>query len=223
MRLLIVEDAASLCETLVRGFRKAGFRVDHAHDGEEAMDSILSFDYDGVILDLMLPKMDGMTVLREMRAQEMETPVLILTAKATVPERVAGLEAGADDYLVKPFAFEELLARVRVMIRHRYGEISETLEIGNLRFDTAARRVQADAVEVVLRPREFNLLEYLMRREGQVVSRHEILDHVYDHAVDLRSNAIDSSVSKLRKSLREAAAEVEIRTVPRRGYLFERT
>lgn len=221
MRILVVEDSNTLRSALERGLRKCGFCVDTAADGEAGLDLALVHSFDVIVLDLMLPKCDGMEVLRQMRAAKADTPVLILTAMADVEHRVAGINAGADDYLVKPFAFAELLARVRALIRRRFGGTANAKQIGNLRIDAAAGRAFVADTEVAVQPREFALLDYLSRREGHIASRSDIMEHLYDHNTDLHSNAIDSAVSKLRKALREAGAAVEIRAIPRRGYCLE--
>ncbi len=220
MRILYVEDSASLRETVARGLRKSGYAVDVAADGDEGLDLALSGVYDLMILDVMLPKRSGIEVLREARASGIDAAVLLLTAKVMVADRVAGLESGADDYLIKPFAFEELMARVRTLLRRSFGSRSDVIVIGDLRIEIAAGRVLVKGVELPLRRREFALLEYLARRAGAVVSRFDIFDHVYDNAVDMRSNAIESAISILRKSLKDAGAADLIETVPRRGYIF---
>lgn len=221
MQILIVEDSRILRETLSRGLRKAGYRVDEADDGGAGLDKLLTYPYDLVILDRMLPGIDGMEILREVRRQGVDVEVLMLTARASVPDRVDGLEAGADDYLVKPFAFDEMLARVRVLIRRRFDDRTEELRVGNLTVDITAQRAFADGNELRLQPREFDVLELLARRREEIVTRTEVMEHVYDHAVELKSNAIDSAVSKIRRALREAGANTGIRAVPRRGYILE--
>jgi DNA-binding response OmpR family regulator len=221
MRILLIEDAPRLRETLTRGLRKLGFSVDACADGDSGLDTALVHEFDVVVLDLMLPGCNGMEVLRQMRAAAVETPVLILTAMADVEHRVAGLDAGADDYLAKPFAFAELVARIHALLRRKYGSTANETVIGNLHLDSKTGRISVNGAQVVLTPREFSLLDYLARRQGEIATRTEILEHVYDHAADLHSNAIDAAVSRLRRALRGADATVEITAVPRRGYRLE--
>lgn len=223
MRILIVEDANKLRETIARGLRKVGFTVDTAADGITGLDLALEHPYDVIVLDLMLPGCHGMDVLRRLREAKRDMPVLILTAMADVEHRVAGLDSGADDYLAKPFAFDELVSRINALIRRRYGIAANIAEVGNLCLDGKAGRATVDGAEVVLPPREYALLDYLARRQGDIVSRTEIMDHVYDHAADLMSNAIDSAVCKIRRALDDAGAKVELRTIVRRGYCLEAT
>ena len=221
MRILIIEDANKLRETIARGLRKVGFTVDTAGDGLTGLDLAMEYPFDAIVLDLMLPGCNGMEVLRKLRTEKRDTPVLILTAMADVEHRVAGLDSGADDYLAKPFSFDELVSRINALIRRRYGITANTTAVANLSLDAKSGRVTVDGKEVVLPPREFALLDYLARRQGDIVSRTEIMDHVYDHAADLMSNAIDSAVCKLRRVLEDAGAKVELRTIVRRGYSLE--
>jgi two-component system OmpR family response regulator len=221
MRILLIEDAQRLRETLTRGLKKLGFSVDACGDGNAALDLALVHEFDVVVLDLMIPGCNGMEVLRQMRAGGVQTPVLILTAMTDVEHRVAGLDAGADDYLPKPFAFAELVARLHALLRREYGSTANETVIGNLCMDSKSGRISVAGVEVVLQPREFSLLDYLARRHGEIASRTDILEHVYDHAADLHSNAIDVAVSRLRRALRAAGAAVEITAVPRRGYRLD--
>ncbi len=218
MRLLYVEDSKTLRETVARGLRKAGFTVDVAADGSEGLDAAMASVYDVVILDVMMPEMDGFEVLQEMRKADIDSEVLMLTARIAIEDRVAGLESGANDYLVKPFAFDELLARVRALVRRRYNNQSSSIEIGPLTIDVGARMATFADREVALRPREFDILEYLALRKGETVSRIDIHDHIYDHAAELKSNAIDAAVCVLRKKLADAGVPELIATVPRRGY-----
>lgn len=220
MRVLVVEDSAVIALALTRGLRYAGFTVDVARDGEAGLDAASTVEYDVIVLDLMLPKVDGLEVLRQLREARCRSKILILSARVSISDRVAGLESGADDYLVKPFAFEELLARVRALVRDRYQLPANELRFANLVIDVGAQKASVEGQEIFLRPREFALLQYLAVREGDLVSRSDIFEHIYDHALDLRSNAIDSAVCNLRKILKSAGAEVTIRTLPKKGYLF---
>lgn len=221
MRILYIEDSSSLRETIARGLKNEGFIVSVAEDGLTGLDEALIAEYDVIIIDVMLPGMNGFEVLGELRKAKIDSQVLMLTARASIEDRVHGLESGADDYLVKPFAWKELLARVRNLIRHRYGQQSNNLDIGELKIDTLARRIWYRDTELRLRPREFGILEYLALRVGKIVSRTELSEHVYDHAVDLKSNAIDSAICNIRKKLALAGCDDVIATVPRRGYLLE--
>jgi len=218
MRVLLVEDYLPIQKAIARGLREAGFAVDVTGDGEEALWFATENDYDVVILDLMLPRLDGLAVLQRMRAQGRPAPVLILTAKDAVADRVRGLDLGADDYLVKPFAFEELLARVRALARRAYQARNPCIEIGGLRIDTAAQRVRYGSQEVRLTAREYALLEYLAVRAGEVVSRTDIWEHVYDFSSEADSNVVDVYIGYLRRKLERAGAPRLIHTLRGRGY-----
>ena len=194
MRILLIEDSKRLQRSLAMGLRKAGYRIDVTGDGEEGLWSAESHDYDVIILDLMLPKLDGLTILRRLREQGKAVHVLILTAKDTVEDRVEGLQSGADDYLVKPFAFEELLARVQALVRRRYGIKKPFIPIGHLQIDTTKRMVTQKAKAIELPPREYALLEFLALRRGMIVSRREIEEHIYDERVEPMSNVIDAAI-----------------------------
>ncbi len=222
MRVLYVDDSKVLRDTVSRGLRKAGFAVDLAEDGPTALDIALVGEYAVVVLDVMLPGKDGFEVLRELRESGNQSQIMMLTARVEIADRVRGLESGADDYLVKPFAWEEFLARIRTLVRRRYRQPKDLLELGNLRIDLRARRAWVGQNELVLRPREFGILEYLGLRGGQVVTRTEILEEVYDHSIDLKSNAIDAAVCNLRKLLADEGVNDAIKTIPRRGYLMEK-
>jgi len=218
MRLLLIEDYHPLQKALAKGLREAGFAVDVTGDGEEGLWYARGNDYDAIILDLMLPKMDGLTLLKKLRAEGRQTHVLILTAKDTLNDRVTGLNAGGDDYVVKPFAFEELLARVRSLVRRKYQDKSPSIRIGDLRIETADQRVWRDREEVHLTPREYELLEYLAHRAGQVVSRTEIWEHVYDFHSDASSNVVDVYVGYLRRKIEREGRPPLLQTVRGRGY-----
>jgi DNA-binding response OmpR family regulator len=201
MRILVVEDSARLQRSLGTALRRSGYAVDLAGDGEEGLWLAESHDYDAIVLDVMLPKRDGLDVLRTLRARGKSTHVLLLTARDTVPDRVTGLSAGADDYLVKPFALEELLARVQALCRRAYGTKQPRLAVADLELDPAARTVRRAGQAIELTAREFQLLEYLARRHGEVVSRTDIEAHIYDGQVDPMSNVVDSAICVLRKKL----------------------
>ncbi len=221
MRILLIEDSFRLQRSIGRGLHKAGYAVDIAADGEEGLWLAQSNEYDTIILDLMLPKLDGLTLLRSLRANKNGAHVLILTAKDTVENRVEGLQAGADDYLIKPFAFEELLARVQALCRRGYRRKNPTIDVGDLQIDTAARVARGQGKTMELTPREFMLLEYLAVRRGQVVSRSEIEAHIYPDAADLMSNTVDSAICILRRKIRSSGMRSLIRTRRGLGYLLE--
>jgi DNA-binding response OmpR family regulator len=207
MRVLLVEDSARLRSSLGRGLKRSGYAVDTSSDGEEGLWLAQSNPYDVIILDLMLPRLDGTTLLRRLRAQGLTTHVLILTAKDTVEDRVRGLQVGADDYLVKPFAFEELLARVQALCRRSYQRKSPQIFLGDVVVDTAGRAVTRNGRAVTLTPREYRLLEYLARRAGEVVSRSEIEEHIYGGEAELMSNAVDAAICNLRRKLSASLIE----------------
>lgn len=217
---MIIEDYLPLSKSLGQGFREAGYAVDLARDGEEGLAFAEAHPYDAIVLDLMLPKLDGLGVLARVRSAG-DTPVLILTARDAVEDRVQGLDLGADDYLVKPFAFAELLARVRVMIRRRYRASASTLCIADLEIDSGARIVRRAGATIALSAREYALLEYLAARRGQVVARSEIWAHVYDFASEPSSNVIDVYIGYLRKKIDQEHALKLIRTRRGLGYVLE--
>jgi two-component system, OmpR family, response regulator len=200
MRLLIVEDEPDLLHGLAKILREEGYAVDLSEDGEEGLYKAVETDYDAIILDIMLPVIDGLEVLRRLR-QKKQTPVLMLTARSESPERVAGLDRGADDYLGKPFDLEELLARLRALIRRSTGSASPVVAIGDISIDPIARKVTRGGSDVVLTAREYALIEFLGRHRGRVLSRTELYEHVFDENDDTFSNLIDVHVSNLRKKL----------------------
>ena len=200
MRLLIIEDDPLLLRSLAATLREENYAVDTAADGETGCYKATDANYDCIILDGMLPVMDGWSILRELRRLK-TTPVLMLTARDSVPDRIRGLDAGADDYLTKPFDSEELLARIRALIRRSAGQASNVLELGRVTLDTGARSVSLDGAPVPLTPREYGLLEYLARHRGNVVSRSELYEHLLDEDDDTLSNLLDVHVSNLRKKL----------------------
>src|SRR5712691_5684254 len=201
MRVLFVEDSQILLRTVRRALRHAGFAVDTAADGEEGLALAELNNYDVLVLDIMLPKLDGLALLRRLRAAGNTTHVLLLTARDTVADRVEGLRQGADDYLVKPFALAELLERVKVLCRRAYGNKSGTLRIGGLELDFSARRLLRDGADVELTAREWRLLEYLALRRGEVVPRSAIEGHIYDELVEPMSNVVDTAVYNLRRKI----------------------
>jgi DNA-binding response OmpR family regulator len=223
MRVLVVEDYAPLARSIQQGLREAGYAVDGAADGDEGLTLAESTPYDGIVLDLMLPKVDGLTLLARLRAGGHRAGVLILTARDAVPDRVKGLDGGADDYLLKPFAFEELLARLRAVIRRRYPCPDSTVRVADLEIDTVARRVRRAGETIELSGREYSLLEYLARRTGQVVTRAEIWDHLYDFAADPASNVVDVYVGYLRRKIDQAHARKLLKTHRGLGYSLDGT
>jgi two-component system, OmpR family, response regulator len=201
MKLLVVEDEVDLARALRKALEEEQFAVDVALDGEEALFQMTEISYDAIILDVMLPYRDGLSLLQALREAGKRTPVLILTARDTVEERVRGLDLGADDYLLKPFALTELLARVRALIRRGSGDPSPTVILGDVRIDTAARRVSRGEGAIDLTAREYAVLELLARRRGTLVTRTMIWEHIYDETEELLSNAVDVHVSALRRKL----------------------
>jgi len=221
VRVLVVEDSARLRTYVSKGLRQAGYAVDVADDGEEGLWMAETIDYDVVVLDLMLPKLDGLSILERLRSQGNRTHILILTAKDTVEDRVSGLDSGADDYLVKPFAMEELIARVQALARRSYGVKNPRINVGDLTVDTSRRVVTCDGRPVDLKPREYALLEYLLMRQGEVVSRTEIEHRIYDERAEPMSNVVDSAVCLLRKKLDSAGSRSLIQTRRGMGYIIQ--
>lgn len=218
MRVLIVEDYAPVRNAIGQALREIGFAVDATGAGDEGLWFAANNDYDVIVLDLMLPKVDGLTLLGKVRAEGRCAHVLILTAKDTVQDRVRGLDAGADDYLVKPFAMEELTARVRALARRAYCAKNPEVTVDGLRIDTVTQRVWKDSTEIVLTPREYALLEYLAMRAGQVVSRTDIWEHVYEFTADADSNVVDVYVGYLRRKLGQRGDPSPIQTIRGAGY-----
>lgn len=219
MRILIVEDDAKTADYLTKGLGEAGHTVDHAADGREGLFLASGGDYDAVVLDRMLPKLDGLAVLQALRAAEIDTPVLILSAIGHVDERVKGLKAGGDDYIVKPFAFSELLARIEALSRRRGAASAQTrLNVADLEMDLLARRVTRSGKPIDLQPREFKLLEYLLRHSGQTVTRTMLLEGVWDYHFDPQTNVIDVHVSRLRQKIDREFERPLIHTVRGVGY-----
>lgn len=201
MRVLVVEDYRPIRVAVQEGLEEAGFAVDVAEDGESGLWMAQTNPYDALVLDLMLPKLDGASVMRQLRQGGSKVPILLLTAKDTVEDRVAGLDLGADDYLTKPFAFTELVARVRALIRRSYDAPDPVVRIADVEIDTARRLVQRRGETITLSAREYALLEYLALRAGQLVTRTQIWEHVYDFHSEARSNVVDVYVGYLRKKL----------------------
>jgi len=221
MRLLIAEDDVKLAGALARGLRGEGYAVDIAASGDQALFQARVYEYDAVILDIMLPGSDGISVCRELRAEGRWSPVIMLTALDGVGDRIRGLDVGADDYLVKPFDFGELVARLRALLRRGAPERPAVLEVGDLRLDPAARTVLRGGEQVELTAREFALLEFLVRRAGDVVTRSELLDHVWDQNYDGSGNVVNVYIGYLRRKLEEPFGRPLIRTVRGAGYVVD--
>jgi two-component system OmpR family response regulator len=221
MRLLIVEDDAEAAAYLTKAFREVGHVADHAADGLEGYAMAEGGGYDVLVIDRMLPRLDGLSLIRSLREQKDDTPALILSALAQVDDRVKGLRAGGDDYLPKPYAFSELLARVEVLARRRGAPASEptTYRVGELVLDRLAHRVTREGPEIVLQPREFRLLEYLMKHAGQVVTRTMLLENVWDYHFDPQTNVIDVHVSRLRAKVDKGFELPMIHTIRGAGYM----
>ncbi len=222
MRILVVEDDNKIGSFVLKGLRQAGFAVDRAADGETGLDLVLTRAYDAAVIDIMLPKRDGLNVIEELRRQKVNTPLIILSAKRSVDERVRGLQAGGDDYLTKPFAFSELLARIQALIRRSTGTVAPTsLSVGDLSLDLLTRETIRDGKKIDLQPREFMLLEYLLRNAGKVISKTMILEHVWDYSFDPQTNVVDVLVCRLRNKIDKDMATKMIHTVRGVGYVLK--
>ncbi len=221
MHALIIEDDRTIADFVARGLREAGFAVDVASDGEEGLATALAGDPDVAIVDLMLPKRDGLSVIEELRRRGRMTPVLILSARRSVDDRVRGLQAGGDDYLTKPFAFAELLARVQALVRRASRTPEPTsLTVADLTLDLLSRKVTRGGAPIELRPREFALLEYLLRNAGKVVSKTMILSHVWEYSFDPQTNIVDVLVSRLRDKIDRPFEQKLLQTVRGVGYVL---
>ena len=221
MKLLVVEDDREAAAFLVKGLKESGHTVDHAADGREGLMLATTERFDAIILDRMLPGMDGLAIVAALRASDNATPVLILSALDQVDDRVRGLKAGGDDYLTKPYAFSELMARLESLLRRGAGGKTETkLKVGELEIDLLARTVRRGAAEIELLPREFRLLEYLMKHAGQVVTRTMLLENVWDYHFDPQTNVIDVHISRLRSKIDKGFAQPLLHTVRGAGYMI---
>ena len=221
MRVLLVEDYAPLRESVAQALKEAGFAVDASADGEEGLWYAQSGDYDVVVLDIVLPKLDGLSILKRLREAGHPAPVLLLTAKDTVADRVAGLDLGADDYLIKPFALEELLARVRALLRRKYDTADPIIRVQDLELNTVSRIVHRAGERIDLTAREYALLEFLAHRAGEVVTRSEIWEHVYDFRSTVESNVVDVYIGYLRKKIERPGSPPLIHTRRGQGYVLE--
>jgi heavy metal response regulator len=222
MRILIVEDDIKIASFVKKGLTEAGFAVDHADNGEDGLLFSLAQDYDAAIVDIMLPRMDGLSLIETLRQKKINTPVLILSAKHSVNDRVKGIQTGGDDYLVKPFAFSELLVRVQALIRRAGGKVESTsLTVGNLTMDLMKRKVYRGNELIELQPKEFSLLEYFMRNPGLPLSKTLILEKIWDFNFDPQTNVVDVLVCRLRSKIDKDFPDKLIKTVRGVGYVLE--
>lgn len=220
MRILLIEDYRPLQKSLAKGLRESGFAVDTTGDGEEGLWYATTNDYDVIVLDIMLPGMDGLSILKKLRSKGKACHVLILTARDTLEDKIKGLNLGADDYLVKPFAFEELLARIRALIRRSYKEKDPCVHIKDLKIDLVKQKVWRGRQQISLTPREYALLEYLFMRSGEVVSRTAIWEHVYEFNSSATSNVVDVYIGYLRKKIKIPGKPALLHTIRGRGYML---
>jgi two-component system OmpR family response regulator len=224
MRILLVEDDLKIASFIVKGLRATGYAIDHTIDGEEGLHLALTQPYDTAIIDIMLPKLDGLALIGRMRKEKVNTPVIILSAKDSIDDRVKGLQTGGDDYLTKPFAFSELLARVQALIR-RAGGISEPtqLNVGDLSINLLTREVTRGGRRIELQPLEFSLLEYLVRNKGRIISKTMIMEHVWDYNFDPQTNVVEVRISRLRDKIDRGVDKKLIHTVRGVGYVLKET
>ncbi len=222
MRILLVEDDLKVASFVVKGLKEEGFAVDHASDGEEGLYLALNEQYDAAVIDIMLPKLDGLLLIRGLRGDKINTPVIILSAKRSVDDRIEGLQSGADDYLTKPFAFSELLARLQALIRRATGASEPTsLAVADLSMNLLSREVIRGDKKIELQPREFALLEYLMRNAGRVVSKTMIMEHVWDYDFDPQTNVVEARICRLRDKIDKDCAVKLIQTIRGVGYVLK--
>lgn len=223
MRILLIEDDETIASYIAGGLREAGFAVDHALDGETGLNLALTEPYDAAIIDIMLPKLDGLTLIEKLRKEKIKVPLLILSAKRSVEDRVKGLHIGGDDYLTKPFAFSELLARVQALIRRSTG-ISEphVLQVGDLMINLLTRNVTRGEEHIDLQPLEFSLLEYLMRNAGNVVTKTMIMEHVWDYNFDPHTNVVEVRICRLRDKVDKRSTSKLIHTLRGVGYVLKK-
>jgi two-component system, OmpR family, copper resistance phosphate regulon response regulator CusR len=220
LRILVVEDEKDMNRLIVKTLQKAGYSVDGCFDGEEALLHLMGAEYDAMVLDVMMPKKDGYTLVEELREKEVSIPVLFLTARDSVADRVKGLDLGADDYLVKPFDFDELLARIRAITRKHVGNRSNKFKIAGLELDTEKRTVTRDGKEIQVLPKEFSILEYLIRNKGTVVSREQIENRIWNYEYSGNSNNVDGYMSRLRKKIDDGYDKKLIHTIRGVGWVL---
>ena len=222
MRILLVEDDLQIASFIMKGLKQAGFVIDHAIDGEDGLHMALYEPYDAAIIDIMLPKLDGLTLIEELRRKKVDTPVIILSAKRSIDDRIKGLQTGSDDYLTKPFSFSELLARVQALIRRATRATEPTrLSVGDLSMELLKHEIFRAGKKIDLQPREFSLLEYLMRNTGRVVSKTMILEHIWDYDFDPQTDVVDVLVCRLRSKVDRDFDEKMIHTIRGVGYVIE--
>lgn len=224
MRTLLIEDDIKIASFIEKGLKAAGFAVDHAPNGRDGLHLALTEPYDAAIIDLMLPGLDGLAIIERIRREKINTPVIILSARDSIDDRVRGLGAGGDDYLTKPFSFSELLARIHALMRRASGAAEPTrLRVGNLAMDLISREVVREDRKIDLQPREFALLEYLMRNAGRVVSKTMIMEHVWDYHFDPMTNVVEARISRLRNKIDKPFERKLIHTVRGVGYVLRET
>jgi two-component system, OmpR family, response regulator len=222
MRLLVVEDDRKIASFIIKGLKAAGYAVDHAADGEAGLDLALTEPYDTAIIDLMLPKRDGLSLIETMRRNKIRTPVIILSAKGSIDDRIKGLQTGSDDYMTKPFAFSELLARVQALIRRSSGLAEPThLALGDLHLNLLTREVTRGGNKIDLQPSEFSLLEYLLRNAGRVVSKTMIMEHVWNYDFDPQTNVVEARICRLRDKIDRDFDQKLIHTLRGVGYVLK--
>lgn len=222
MKILLIEDDSRTASFIVRGLRQEGFSVDHAADGEEGLYMAKENPFDAAIVDIMLPKLDGLSLIEQLRGEQINLPVIVLSARSSVEDRIKGLQVGADDYLMKPFAFSELLARVQALLRRSTAQTDPvSLTVRDLRMDLIRRRVYRADQEIELQPKEFSLLEYLMRNTGKVVSKTMIMEHVWDYNFDPQTNVVEARICRLREKIDRDAEQRLIHTIRGMGYVLE--
>lgn len=221
MRVLLIEDDVKLASFIVKGLKEAGFAVDHSADGEDGLHMVISEPYDAAIVDIMLPKLDGLSLIGELRRRKITIPLIVLSAKRSVDDRVKGLQTGSDDYLVKPFAFSELLARLQALVRRASGAAEPTsLVVGDLSVNLLTREVKRGGKNIDLPPLEFSLLEYLMRNAGKVVSKTMIMEHVWDYNFDPQTYVVEVRICRLRDRIDKNFRQKLIHTVYGAGYVL---
>lgn len=221
MRILIVEDEKKVASFIKKGLEEEYFAVDIAYDGKEGLKLITSEEYDIIVMDIMLPYLDGISLLKEIRRRNILSPVLMLTVKDSLKDKVEGLNSGADDYLTKPFAFEELLARLRALLRRNENSKSSTLKVGDLVLDLQSHKVLRNNQEIILTPKEYSILEYLMRNTNKVISRTKLIEHVYDYHFDTETNIIDVYINKVRTKIDNNFEKPLIHTIRGIGYILK--
>jgi two-component system OmpR family response regulator len=224
MRILLVEDDSKIASFIIKGLKAAGYAVDHAPDGEKGLDLALSEPYDAAVIDIMLPRLDGLSLISKMRKEKVRTPVIILSAKSSTDDRVKGLQTGSDDYVTKPFAFSELLARIQALIRRASGLAEPTrLTVADLSVNLLTREVTRGGKKIELQPIEFSLLDYLMRNAGRVVSKTMIMEHVWNYNFDPQTNVVEARICRLRDKIDRDFDRKLVQTVRGVGYVLKET